>query len=411
MFNKLTDYFSGAAAKHLSAVDTISNKSNQHEIGGLVKAGFSKHLNIPVDGEKIYYDCVMIYILRDDSEPISCETKVSWYDTRYKNPERGPELRLYYKSNLVSSLMKEGDFLLVSKRNDGTIVIIITPADTSIEQQISSVFGIKNVKDQFIYNNNESQEITLPIRLLFEDLGIELEDKSTKDDSLLELLLNKFPDGFPKSKEFSILARYQIPGDPINAPDLTLMQWLEQEERLFRTYERFEVSKRLSTGFGSHGNDVDDFIGYSLSVQNRRKSRVGLAFENHLNFLFTTNGLHFQQGTSKLTTENKSKPDFLFPSFSAYHDNNFPQEKLRLLGAKTTCKDRWRQVLSEGDRVIKKHLVTIQTSISEQQLNEMISKSLQLIVPLQIQKTYSPSHLLYIKSLGEFINETKETQK
>lgn len=411
MYNKLSDYFSGVVVKYLKAVDIISERSSQHEIGGLVKAGFSKHLDTPKNGEKIYYKCKMIYMLGDDREPISCDSVVSWYDTRYNQAGRAPEFRLYYKSNVVSSLMKEGDLLIISKKTDNSLFIIITQSGTSTEQQIKSLFGIKSVSNQFSYKENNSQEITLPIRLLFEDLGIELEDNYKDNDNTLFFLLEKFPDGLPKSKDFSSLTRELYPGDPVNSPDLTLMQWLEQEEHFFRTYERFEVSKKLMKGFGEKGNDVDDFINFSLSVQNRRKSRVGFAFENHLNFLFTIHGLRFQQGSSKLTTENRSKPDFLFPSFSAYHDDTFPSSNLRLLGAKTTCKDRWRQVLSEGDKVIRKHLVTIQTSISEQQLNEMVNKSLQLVVPSQIQIAYPPSHQSYLQNIKDFIFEIKELQR
>ncbi|MDP6824477.1 MAG: type II restriction endonuclease [Dehalococcoidia bacterium] len=36
------------------------------------------------------------------------------------------------------------------------------------------------------------------------------------------------------------------------------------------------------------------------------------------------------------------RPDFLFPGKGEYEDEVFPQEDLRLLGAKTSLKERWR---------------------------------------------------------------------
>ena len=51
---------------------------------------------------------------------------------------------------------------------------------------------------------------------------------------------------------------------------------LEREEALFRQLERYLVLQRLRLGFGE---DVDTFVEYSLSVQNRRKSIVGYALE------------------------------------------------------------------------------------------------------------------------------------
>ncbi|MFP1923038.1 type II restriction endonuclease [Lonsdalea quercina] len=411
MFEPLSNHFESAVAKYLSAVDVDPKKSNQHEIGGLVKAGFAKYLPIAINGEKLFFDTTLIYISGEDSEPISCESQLTWYDTRFNQPNRSSEYRMYYKTNTVSSMMGEGDFFLIIKRNNRSLLIIVTPSGSSIELQLKTLFGINNVSDEFSHASIEGKTLFLPVRMLFEDLGIELEEPESNNDELLYTLLKKFPNGFPKSREFSIFARTQVPGDPINRPDETLMLWLEQEEKIFRTYERFEVTKKLSKGFGKEEeNSVDDFINFSLSVQNRRKSRVGFAFENHLNHLFTLHGLKFQEGTSKNTTENKSKPDFLFPSFSAYHDPSFPKEKLRLLGAKTTCKDRWRQVLAEGDKIERKHLITIQPGISEYQMNEMKSKSLQLVVPTSVQMTYPASCIDDLQNVMEFICEVKKIQ-
>lgn len=50
-------------------------------------------------------------------------------------------------------------------------------------------------------------------------------------------------------------------------------------------------------------------------------------------------------------TEGKKKPDFLFPSAVAYRDLTYPVSKLVTLAAKTTCKDRWRQILNEANRL------------------------------------------------------------
>ena len=73
-------------------------------------------------------------------------------------------------------------------------------------------------------------------------------------------------------------------------------------------------------------------------------------------------------------TEGRSKPDFIFPSIDSYHDRSYPFEYLTMLGAKTTCKDRWRQVLPEADRIKHKHVLTLEPSISEEQTNGMIKE-------------------------------------
>ena len=82
-----------------------------------------------------------------------------------------------------------------------------------------------------------------------------------------------------------------------------------------------------------------------------------------------------------------------------------------MLGAKSTCKDRWRQVLSEADRIEKKHLLTLESAISENQTNEMIDKQLQLVVPLPIHNTYSAVQRMWLYTVKMFLEEVKEKQK
>jgi hypothetical protein len=108
-------------------------------------------------------------------------------------------------------------------------------------------------------------------------------------------------------------------------------------------------------------------------VQNRRKSRVGLALENHLELLFVGNGLRYVRTA---VSENKAKPDFLFPGVTEYLDPAYDSLKLTMLGVKSTCKDRWRQVLAEADRIDDKHLLTLEAAISTHQTDEMASKGL-----------------------------------
>jgi hypothetical protein len=50
---------------------------------------------------------------------------------------------------------------------------------------------------------------------------------------------------------------------------------MDREEVLFRTLERHIVNERLRRGF----SDGDEFVAFSLSVQNRRKARAGRALE------------------------------------------------------------------------------------------------------------------------------------
>lgn len=409
LFEKLTDYFEGAAAKYLSAVDAESTRSNQHEIGGLPAAGFKDHLGEPGKDEEFTFRCTMAYISDDEKLSSVVQDSVTWYDCRRKNSLRSAEYRLYYKDNEVTGLIRGGDFMLVAKRTDGSLLMIFTPPGTTAEQQVKNLFGVIQVTDRFKATELSEQRLILPLRMLMEELGIESEVQGVDDDALTEQLFELFGMKFPKTRIFSEFARKTA--DEVSVrddPDHALMEWMEHEERLFRLMERYIVRERLKEGFEE---DVDAFISFSLSVQNRRKSRVGHALENHLDKVFNGHGLQFEQGSTKRVTENKQKPDFIFPSFACYHEPNFTVVKLRMLGAKSTCKDRWRQVLAEAEKINNKHLVTLEAGISIGQTAEMKAKNLQLVVPSSVQVTYTEAQQEWLMSLGEFIGEIRDIQK
>ena len=59
-----------------------------------------------------------------------------------------------------------------------------------------------------------------------------------------------------------------------------------------------------------------------------------------------------------------------------------------MMGAKTTCKDRWRQVLTEAIKIPHKHLFTLETAISSNQLQEMHASHLTLVSTPDVLATY-----------------------
>ncbi len=179
---------------------------------------------------------------------------------------------------------------------------------------------------------------------------------------------------------------------------------MEREEILFRTLEKHLIGERLSKGFDG---DVDGFISFSLSVQNRRKSRAGLAFENHIEILFKECGIRY---TRTPKTENKSKPDFIFPGIDEYNAPDFNPLNLTMLGVKSSCKDRWRQVLVEADRIERKHLLTLEAAISKNQTDEMNSKKLQLVIPKGLYDTYLAEQQAWLMSVSEFTSLVLERQ-
>lgn len=406
MYERISDYFEGAAAKYLRAVDVDSEVSNQHEIGGLPSVGFVEYLGRPGKGEgqELRYPALMVH-MSDDDGTLFVYDEVTWYDCRRTNPDRSPEYRLYYKNNSVTNLINTGDLLLVAKRTNNTLLLVFTERDSQCEFELRTLFDLPSHTEEIEKAPVKSTNLYLPMRLLLEEIGVETAVDVPDESALLDQMLSRFKYGFPSTSELSAFARKRVHVDSKIEPDLALVNWMEEEEKLFRLYENHLVLDMIREEIIAKEPDVDRFVSYSLSVHNRRKSRVGHAFEHHLAEIFKENGLHFQKGSSANVTENCSKPDFLFPGFSEYADPKYPADKLRMLGAKTSCKDRWRQVLAEADRIREKHLITMQPGMSNMQLTEMLSKKLQLVVPAPLQTAFQEQQRGKLISLAEFIDE------
>ena len=188
-------------------------------------------------------------------------------------------------------------------------------------------------------------------------------------------------------------------------PDVKLISWSDVEYRLFRAIENDRYGHFVRNGFP----DVDEFIKKANEVLNRRKSRAGKSLEHHLGAIFSGNGIAFEE---QVVTEGNKKPDFIFPSASAYHDMTYPIEHLVFLAAKTTCKDRWRQILNEADRFRNqtKFLCTLQQGMTDKQMNEMAAEKVVLVVPKPYIKSYPKGTLMKIITVADFIKTVKTLQ-
>jgi EcoRII C terminal. len=382
--------FKIVVAKHLSAVDAEPSRSHGHEIGGL--SALYSEISSDVTIDTVRY----IYVGKD--EIVSVDGEATWYDARAKDPVRSSEWRMYYQDNEVTTSMGEDDFILIGLLHDGSMMFLVVGKESGKEESICSLFGIQEIRPKgftVVDTSDRNASIGLFERSILDSIGIEYE---YSDDSFLEDLQRKFNGKFPETSEFSAYARASLKLDAdFGNPDKLLVQYLDREELFFRTLERYQVENRLRKGF----ENVEDFVSYSLSIQNRRKSRAGHALENHLEAIFTDHKVKFSKGAR---TEGNSKPDFLFPGKEAYADNSFIESKLVMLGVKTTCKDRWRQILAEASRIPRKHLLTLESAISTDQTTEMIRQNVQLVVPASLHHTYSKVQQKWLWSFTDFLD-------
>lgn len=393
MITSLSEFFSGVGIKRLSSVEVDKEKSNQHELNGI--AAFKDILG----SEKTILEAKFIFLTDNEDKIRESDGILTWYDARETHVSR-TEFRLYYSDTQVIPNSAAGDLVVVGLLTNKKALVIVAEKDSTIETQLLWLFGFEEADTKFLVKDfsNKKEDIGFAGRYIFSYLGIEIEESAP---DYLDQILQRFGDKFPTTKEFSEFARSTVKNvSPIEEPDQALITWLEREELLFKTLESKIVKKKLESGFGEKGNDVDDFISFSLSVQNRRKSRAGHSFENNLAVIFDYNKIQYSKGS---ITERNNKPDFIFPGSNLYHDLNFNAGLLTMLGVKTTAKDRWRQVLSEASRIPEKHLITLEPAISNNQTEEMRANKIQLVIPKSLMPTFNSNQQKELISLKDFL--------
>jgi len=284
-----------------------------------------------------------------------------------------------------------GDLLVISKKSNDFYEAFVLQSDEDIE-------------DFFAELNISSTDTNGIIPAQFQKKA---------EDKLYECFLGFIKSlkvDFPPTLDLATAARncylnsYGITQQIIKSdPDKEILKWLDTEFQLFKTIENDRYSKRIQTSFKT----VEELVDTANTILNRRKSRAGKSLEHHLSEIFNVYSLAFS--TQAITEDNK-KPDFLFPSQDAYFNSKFDTGKLILLAAKTTCKDRWRQVLNEADKIETKHLFTLQQGISKNQLQEMYKYGVCLVVPKPYLTSFPPAYRKQILTLEDFLKFVQRTQ-
>ena len=78
-----------------------------------------------------------------------------------------------------------------------------------------------------------------------------------------------------------------------------------------------------------------------------------------------------------------------------------------MLAVKTTYRDRWRQILNEADRIMTKHLLTLQEGVSVCQFQEMKDSGVRLVVPAGLKASYPADIRPELVTLENFIGDVR----
>lgn len=312
----------------------------------------------------------------------------------YYNSKYFPEKGLKKKYNEFRLTRWGGSSSPVQdKENTGSICIFAVGRDQG--KLFSVAWVSSSIEEEDLIENWLGCDVE-PGRFLLSDFIAE----PSKELTLPEEWFRRFPSG---RDIFSFIIG-QIPRKNwTQSIDKLLLKRRELEFEVFEKIEQHEVLPRICGGFST----VEEFIKYAHSVSNRRKSRTGASLELNLESIFFDEKIAFE---TQVITENKKKPDFLFPSGKAYHDLEFPSLKLHMMAAKTCCKDRWRQILNEADRISPKHLFTLQQGVSANQLQEMRDNKVELVVPEPYLNSFPKEWRPSLITLEGFVEKIKAQQ-
>ncbi len=284
-----------------------------------------------------------------------------------------------------------GDLLILAKRAEKYYEGFVLSNDLDIEAFFNA-FGISATETNNI----------LPIST-----------ESTSEERLQKLFkqfIEKLTVDFPPTIELATGAR-EIFFEAFNlkknivlkTPDKEIISWISTEYDLFKAIENDRYGDIIKNLFPT----VEDLIKTANTILNRRKSRAGKSLEHHLSEVFNIWNLSY---SAQATTEANKKPDFIFPNIDTYFNEPKGSPRLVFLGAKTTCKDRWRQIVGEAERIPQKHLFTLQQGISSNQLKEMKLEGVSLVVPQRYLNTFPAEHRQDIWTLENFLKYVESIQ-
>ncbi|HEX4310251.1 MAG TPA: type II restriction endonuclease [Acidobacteriaceae bacterium] len=322
--------------------------------------------------------------IRWQVEEYETQSAITWYGKGTRS-----EYRLTRFGRNFPYLTRDsvGDLLILIPVGPRQFRAFLIDLEDDIEE-LEAALGLQIGDSWAVYRNGAGQE--------------------ESEDECVERAFGEFVEGlvaFPPGQVFSQTTHRTLDdcvrGFAQRDLDSSLTKLMESEYRLFKMAERSLCTAEVRRLF----RDIDDFLTVAATVMNRRKSRAGRSLENHVSALLVRRQIPHVMRPNAID----GKPDVVIPSVEAYLNLDWPTERLYVIGLKTTCKDRWRQILNEARRVQRKYILTTQPGISANQLQEMHEAGVSLVVPESLHREYPRGTQIQILSLEEFASRVETT--
>ena len=119
-----------------------------------------------------------------------------------------------------------------------------------------------------------------------------------------------------------------------------------------------------------------------LSASQHRKSRAGRSFEQHIARLLRDGRIYFEE---QVITGGR-RPDFVLPNLVVLKAKTRTFEEAMVLSAKTTLRERWKQIAMEKFNCVL-FLATVDDRVSSSAIDDMGTQGIHLVVPESLKKS------------------------
>lgn len=379
--------------KRLSANDTLA--SGSHQAGPYMPKKLLMDLfpSLQYSGKK---NPRVTFELRLDSCHDIRDVTAIWYNNKWHDGGTRDEVRITNWGGQHSALLEP--------ENTGSLVIFSFQRQQGRDVSLCNVWVCDHVTEEDLIENLIG--VIIPGKHIIRSWDRNCFEEKNKNNSCClspENIPEDWRNNFPTTIDILKKVIELIPdiGDTI---DERLIRRRNCEFELFRNIEKNIEFSFIQQGFST----IDAFLETAKKILQRRKARSGRSLELHLREIFLEEklkeGLNFSYQPE---TENGKRPDFVFPCENAYKNQHFLSKQLRMLAVKTTCKDRWRQILNEADRIPVKHLFTLQEGVSVNQFQEMCESNVRLVVPKPLINKYPLEIQGHLQTLESFVGDVR----
>lgn len=238
----------------------------------------------------------------------------------------------------------------------------------------------------------------------------------------LEELIDRFRSAIRNGTLGELVAEYAVIPDPASIAAQARQQWLcakgipkldpweikapgdaimeisrDVEYQLYRRHELRRRAGELLSILASTDDiaaavlrNYPQIDAVFLSASQQRKTRAGRSFEHHISAALTAGRIRFVE---QAVTGGR-RPDFVMPDLEQLHNRRRAREDALVLAAKTTLRERWKQVSSERLNC-DVFLATVDDRVAGTSILEMARANITLVVPESLKtsnETYYGSH-------------------